>query len=961
MKRVWMLLMMITTSTGILFAAHSDTLGLKEITLDNGLTVWLNEDHSQPKVFGAVVVNAGSKDCPDTGIAHYFEHMMFKGTEKIGTLDYRAEKILLDSISLKYDELARTKNDSSRKCIQSEINELSIRSSRYVIPNEFDRLISRFGGTGLNAWTSNDNTVYFNTFSPQYFSQWAELCSERVIDPVFRLFQSELETVYEEKNMYSDDLINNAIEKIMERFYAPHPYAYTVLGSTESLKNPQLSQMDRFFKEYYVAGNMGLIISGDFNTLEAIPVLEKTFGRIQSGVAPQKEVAQPKSLDGVETMDVLINIPLVNATGMAWRGVPAKDPDFLILTIALGLLKNENGTGSLDKLTSDRKILEAVVFADAMKEAGMIAAIGIPKIPFQSNEKARELILNEIDRLKKGDFSKETLESLKLEHKRNFETELESIDSRSQRLIALFGQGKKWGDYLDEVRTIESISKDDIVRVVNKYMNDKYLYMNKKTGSYPKDNLQKPAFEPIVPPHKDAKSAYALEMEKMPVNQLTPRFLDFEKDVCTTKLAPKATLYTTTNPLNDVFSLTINYGIGSDESRLINPASTLLNYYGTDSLSLDSFRCSLQQLGSTMNFSSSSDQFTVSVTGFDQQLEPTLKLVNHFFNRVIPDKKQLKNVVDARKIQQKSELEDPDMKATALYNKVRVGAMSEELNRLSLSEVKKLKATAILKEFRRVIQVACDIHYCGNTPTATVVRLACQYLSPETCTVASNNPVYPDLQPVSGPVVYFMEDKKASQSIIYGYIPGEATNDASSRHNATLFNNYFGGTMSSLMFQEIREFRSLAYRANAYYTMAPYICQDKPGYTRMMLSTQCDKTIDAMNLLDSLIRDMPMKPERVETSRFDMINAAYNRYPAFRGLSSEIARLRSRGYDCDPNKALAEAAVNMDINNINAFYIDYIKNRPVAWIVVGNSDQIDSAKLASFGKIVLVKPEEVFR
>ena len=116
-------------------AEDLNALKVKEYRLENGLTVWLNEDHSQPKVFGAVVVKAGAKDCPDTGIAHYFEHMMFKGTDRIGTLDYESEKVLLDSIAMKYDELAMTEDTVARARLQKEINELSIRYSEYVIPN----------------------------------------------------------------------------------------------------------------------------------------------------------------------------------------------------------------------------------------------------------------------------------------------------------------------------------------------------------------------------------------------------------------------------------------------------------------------------------------------------------------------------------------------------------------------------------------------------------------------------------------------------------------------------------------------------------------------------------------------------------------------------------------------------------------------------------------------------------
>ena len=199
-------------------ASQPQEVQVQQFVLDNGMRVWLNVDHSQPKVFGAVVVNAGAVDCPDTGIAHYFEHILFKGTDELGTVDYAAERVYLDSISMKYDELARTADDKRRKAIQHDINELNIKASQYAIPNEFNRLISKYGGSDLNAGTSYDFTYYHNTFAPQFIEQWCELNSHRLIHPVFRLFQSELETVYEEKNMYSDNPAAMMLEQISSKF-----------------------------------------------------------------------------------------------------------------------------------------------------------------------------------------------------------------------------------------------------------------------------------------------------------------------------------------------------------------------------------------------------------------------------------------------------------------------------------------------------------------------------------------------------------------------------------------------------------------------------------------------------------------------------------------------------------------------------------------------------------------------
>ena len=188
MKRiVFSIAALLTTITA---AAQLEVKGLK---LSNGMTVWLNEDHSQPKVFGAVVVRAGAKDCPNTGIAHYFEHIMFKGTDRLGTIDYAAEKPLLDSISAQYDLLSQTKDDAERSRIQLKINELSVVAADFSIPNEFNRLISKYGGSGLNAGTGYDMTYYHNEFLPHFIEQWCWLNSERLMTPVYRGFQGELD------------------------------------------------------------------------------------------------------------------------------------------------------------------------------------------------------------------------------------------------------------------------------------------------------------------------------------------------------------------------------------------------------------------------------------------------------------------------------------------------------------------------------------------------------------------------------------------------------------------------------------------------------------------------------------------------------------------------------------------------------------------------------------------------
>lgn len=942
-------------------AEDLNALKVKEYRLENGLTVWLNEDHSQPKVFGAVVVKAGAKDCPDTGIAHYFEHMMFKGTDRIGTLDYESEKVLLDSIAMKYDELAMTEDTAARARLQKEINELSIRSSEYVIPNEFNRLINRFGGSGLNAATSYDATIYFNTFSPQYMVQWAEINSERLINPVFRLFQSELETVYEEKNMYGDFIGGQVMDTLMARYFGPHPYAYPIIGSTKNLKNPRLTEMHKFFEDYYVASNMALILSGDFDAQQVIPILEKAFSRIRSGNAPKQEKVMLPPFNGRETMKVKFPIPFIKAMGLGFRGVSANHEDQVALNIAVNLLNNANGTGYLDKLMVEHKLMGALAINESMNEAGILAVAIMPKLLIQSYSSAEKMVWDEINRVKNGDFSDEMFNSLKLEQKRQYASSLENIDSRATVMMNLFSQGKSWNDYLNEVARIESITKEDVVRVAQKYFSNNYLCVTKSTGKYPKDNLPKPAFSPVVPRNADASSSYAKQLEKIPEQQVAPRIIDFEKDVKTSKLTPLVTLYTTPNPLNDIFTLNISYGIGALEQPELMQLTNYLQLLGTESLSFEQFRSRLQSIGSTLAFDVTPDAFVMKVTGFDNHIDETMELVGDFIRHAKADDKKLRQIVDDAKVSEKAFFKSGDNVASALLEQVKYGDQSRYLRKLSLSQIKKLKGKDMLAIYDKVRSVQCDLHYCGTLPVEKVIGTIRQHLPLERTTVASNSPYYRELKQYDRPTVFFIDMPDMAQSIVYGYVKGDPVDDKASRHASRLFSVYFGGDMSSLMFQEIREFRSFAYRTSGRYQLPNHAHKGTAGSFTAMLSTQSDKTLDALGVLDSLIREMPLKPERMEAVKQTLVNRINNDYPPFRNLSEKVASARMEGFDRDPAEEFLRDIATMDMQDISRFYREQISGRPVVYVIAGNRKHIDMKKLAEYGTIIKVKKKDIYK
>ena len=952
MKKLTTTIVLLLCSLFVLFSVNpKNTLKVKEYKLSNGLTVWLNEDTSQPKVIGSIIVKAGAKDSPNTGLAHYFEHIMFKGTDKIGTTNFVEEKVWLDSISNKYDELAGTTDDSKRLEIQKEINELSIKAADYVIPNEFNRLISQYGGTGLNAGTSWDYTMYFNTFSPQYMTQWCEINSERLINPVFRMFQSELETVYEEKNMYADMLGSQAAEKIIEAFFKPHPYQYPIIGSTENLKNPKLSQMEEFFNTYYVANNMGLVLSGHFDADEVLPILEKTFGRIEKRSVVKEDIEMPAPINGKVDLKVKIPIPIVRANALLWRGVPSNHPDEVALNLVMSMLSNENKTGLLDKLSIDGKLMMSAGLSLSMNDAGAIALIAIPNIPFQTYGSAQKLLFEAIKKVKSGDISDEMFQSLKLEQQRNYLLELESLDKRNQKMIEVFAKGLTWDDYLEQTKKIESITKQDVIAAANKYLTGNYFDVKKKTGKYPSAKITKPPFKAIETKNRDEESDYSKWLETIERTPFTPRYLNFAKEGAKTVLDNNqlVKLYHTSNEMNNVFNLQMNFEIGNQQLPILTPLVSYLNYVGTDKYTVDQFNEKLQQLGSTLSFNASSSQFTITVSGFDDNFDETFQLVSHFLTNLKADKSKLKKLVKEKNVEDKAIKKSPDDLSKAMAEKVKYGDKSKYLTLLSTKELKKLSTEDYTLALQQVLATETNFHYSGTLSDKIVSQIVKQHFPIQGIGEKSINPTFRNGLTYSNTKVFFFHDSKATQSIVQAYIMGPKQTNIADKNISKLFNTYFGAGMSSLMFQEIREFRSLAYRANSFIENPPIKLKDRYMLINMFLSTQADKTTDALQALQSLLTDMPLSEKRLEAAKENLINQAQSAYPNFRDKTESIAYYLQQGYTQDPNEMLVEDVSKMTLTDLEDFYKQNIKDQTVVYIVIGNKKKIDMEQLKQMG------------
>ena len=955
MRRVAFVLVTVITSV----AAYAQ-LEVKELKLSNGMTVWLNEDHSQPKVFGAVVVKAGAKDCPNTGIAHYFEHIMFKGTDRIGTTDYAAEKPWLDSISAQYDLLSQTKDETTRTRIQKHINELSIKAADYVIPNEYSRLISKYGGSSLNAGTGQDLTYYHNSFLPQFMEQWCWLNSERLMTPVFRGFQGELENVYEEKNRAADDM-GDVQDKIFKAVFKTQPYAYPVLGSTENLKNPRLSDMAAFFKKYYVASNMCLILCGDIRPDAAlVTLLEKTFGRVQTGPVPERRKSPMPAIEAGDRQQIKLPIPLIGAEALVFKAPTEYEADANALDLANMLLYNGKA-GLLDSLTNEHKVLVSAAMTAGLDDAAGSAIIVIPNL-FGKMKKAEGRVLEQVQQVMDGNFSEEQVEILKQQMLMDAQRELETISSRSQRMVMTFSKGRSWQDVLDKIEGIRRLTKADVVAAARKYYGGNYITLSKKYGTPQKETLKQPGYKPVSPKNLDARSAFALQLEQIPVKDMAVRTVDFGQDIVIKPLNNHVTLYYKDNPVNDVFTFTLRYKDGELHTPALSVLGSCLSQLGTDSLNRQQLGQAWQRIGATMEVVPGDVAFSINLTGPDKQLVPALRLLAHFLRSAKGDQKALKDAKDEDRIDRKSFGKQKDDVLRPAIHRIAYGERSSYLKQLSRKEVKALKNEDLMALFRELQQYDCELFYCGRQPIEYVAAQAQQALPLSQCTKPQADTFRPFLQ-YDEPVVYFYHVPKSRQNYIVSYDAIGALPTQEERVKFKLWDEYFGGGMSSVLFQNVREFRSLAYATggSAFTTSLAQHSDASQGYVTVT-GTQADKTLEALSTVDSLLRQLPMKENNLEAARQSVLNDIQNNYPTFRTLGKYVANQLRDGYVSDPNTGIARGIPSVTSQDIMQFHQKHVtSNKNRIWIVIGDRKLTDMKALARYGKVVELRKEDVYR
>lgn len=940
----------------------SNNLQVEQYKLENGMTVMLNVDKEASGVYGVVIVKGGGKQDPSdaTGIAHYLEHMLFKGTTELGTVDFKKEKVYLDSIALLYDNLGLIKSDDKRLEIQKKINDLNLKASEYAIPNEFDRILEGMGGTGINAFTSNDVIAYFNQFPPHQMNKWLEVNSHRFINPVFRLFQSELEVVYEEKNRAMDNPFRKFIEEYFAHFWKKHPYGQqTILGTVDHLKNPSLTKMRDYFDKYYVANNMYLLLAGNFNSNQIKPKIEETFGRLKSGPKPKFVNVVEEPFEGRE---VIKNRLTPIRFGILGFRVPSNiHEDTEKIQVFKNLLNNSASTGLLDKLSIENKLMSSsAIDGFGGADHGSMAFFFMPKPVFQTFRGAENLVIDQIEKIKSGDFSDDFLESVKLSMIQNYETGLEDVSNRLSYALEVVNYNKSWDDIFNYPNMIESINKQDVVEVANKYFNEDYLVYQSRMGRPKKIKLDKPPYEAIKAKNSEQVSAYRASLDRIPEGKLEFHFVDIDEDMSYETIGKNYHLYHNKNPKNSIFTMKIEYGIGIKEDPALKYASELGNMIGNTDYTFNALKEELQKIGATINFFSTGDYFGLSIKGFDKNFKKTVSMAGDILTTMKvrkEDEKKLKKLIQSSENERKIEARDASIKGNALREFALWGQNSSFLTRATINEVEKMDSEFLMERIANAMNHETTVFYTGTKEAGEVKSSVIKHLIINNDLTPSSSPFVYDQKLNSENTVYFYNDKKAVQSQIHILISGNSM-ALDDRLTARTFNKYFGSGMSALVFQEIREFRSLAYSAYGIFQIPWYL--NGKGYFRGFIGTQADKTVDAVSAYLDLLKDMPEKPLRITGIKSGLLQSLVTSKPNFRSLSETGRNWKRQGYNVNPNLLYKSNYESVTFDNVADFYNKNIKRMPYTIAIVGNKENIDMEALANFGRLIEVDKKDIF-
>ena len=936
-----------------------DPMHARIYTLDNGLKVYLSVNNEKPRIQTYIAVRTGSRNDPaeTTGLAHYLEHLMFKGSHQFGTTDYAKEKPLLDEIEHRYESYRRLTDPTQRKQAYHEIDSVSQIAAKYFIPNEYDKLMSSIGATGTNAYTSNDVTCYTEDIPSNEVENWLKVEGDRFQNMVIRGFHTELEAVYEEFNIGLAQDNNKVWESLYKLLYPTHPYGtQTTIGTQEHLKNPSITNIKNYFSRYYVPNNVAICLAGDFNPDVVIAQIDKYFGTWKKSdnlsfpsYAPVKPLTAPRDTTVVGQEAAFLMM------GWNFPGAAAAQTD--TLNVINNILTNgKAGLFDID-VNQKMKCQYAASMVDGMNEYSQFILYGMP-MPEQSLKDVRDIMLAEIEKLKKGEFSDELLPAVINNIKFNYNQSLESNSWRANEFVDAFINGVDWKNHVSYLDRISKITKQQIVDFANKYFGDNYAVVYKEEGV---DSTQKKIDKPqitAIPSNRDLQSKFVTDIINSKVEPIEPRFVDYDKDMQkgTTKKKKLPVLYVK-NTTNDLFMLDYHYEFGSEANRLLPEAADYIDYLGTDKMTAEQLKQKFYELACSYFVTSARNETNIHLRGLSENMTKAMTLFEDFLQNAKVDKEAYSRWVESTLKSRRDDKMDQRANFMALANYARFGKYNPTRNVADSTELvntdpqKLIDLTRSLKDYKHIVL------YYGKMELADVMKAVDKYHATAKKLVDMPEGKKYEMEQTPQNEI-FIAPYKAKNIYMYQYHNEGKKWNVANAPMVELFDEYFGGGMNTVVFQELRESRGLAYSAWASY-FTPSRLSD-PEYFMTSIISQNDKMMDCIHTFNNIMDNVPQSEKAFDIAKQAVTKRIESDRTTKESIIYSYLENKRLGLNYDIDRTIYEALPKLTLSDLVKFVNDNIAHKPFRYIILGDENDIDMKGLENIAPVKKLSTEEIF-
>ncbi|MDB5022003.1 MAG: peptidase [Pedobacter sp.] len=935
----------------------NDPINARFYTLKNGLTVVLSPNTKEPNIEFRMAVRAGSNTDPKThtGLAHYLEHMLFKGTDKFGTTDFAKEKPYLDKIDALYEKYNQTTDSVKRKEIYAQIDKTSGEASNVSIANEYDKMMKSIGGQSSNAHTWYEETVYNEDFPSNAVDKFLALQSERFRNPILRIFHTELEAVYEEKNRSLDNDGSKLYEQTANLLFPTHNYGQqTTIGTIEHLKNPSLLEIKKYYQKYYVPNNMSVILSGDFNPDVMIKKVDEAFAYMQPKPLALYNPAAEKPLTSIQTVDVYG--PSAENMMILYRGYAENTRESLMLDLISSILANGKA-GLLDiNLNKQQKVLRASAYYQQMKDYGQFALTVQPKTG-QTLEQAKELLLEQIALLKKGAFDESLIKATVANTKLGLLQALDNNNFRAETISNEFilSRGADWNKTLNSPDAMAKITKKEVVDFANKFFVNAYIIGYKHKGEDKSTaKVVKPAITPINA-NANETSAFTKSVIDMPVKPIEPKFLDYKKDLNFGK-AGIADVIAVQNKENSLFRLSYRFDFGSYNYKLLPYAAQYLNFLGTDKYSAEEISKQFYNIACTYSMNVGNEVVTINISGLQENFDQAVKLVEEVLANCKPNEQALVELKSRiLKSRQNTKLNKSAI-LSGLVTYAQYGPKNPLNNVLTNDEVNKITSEELMYIFHNINNYEHTITYFGpKTLPAFQADIAKLHALPKAFTPAAPATEFAYTNTTANQVLFANYDMVQSE---IRWFRNDGKYDPALAGQVDLFNSYFGGGMGSIVFQTIRESKALAYSTNAYYSTPD--TKEKNNAMVAYVGSQADKMTEAVNGMNELLTDLPQLEKSFEGSKSNALNAIQTERITKDGIIYSYFADQKLGLDHDSRIDRYNGIKPLSFTDLKSFHSNHVANKFYNYCIVASKNKVKVEDMQKFGPVTELTLEQIF-